>query len=91
MRLYLLQIHKDDDSLGENVFDELYHFENFNELCAEFKNKMDYYAKSYPLKLRKIEEPTLDEGDGEVSGRFTFADSDGFRVLARVTDIHIGD
>ena len=90
MRLYLLQIHQDTDRLGDDVFDELYHFEDFNSLCAEFQNKLNYYKKQ-GLELKGIEEPTNDEYDNEVSGNFKFVDHDGFRIMCRIADLDIGD
>lgn len=88
MKLYLLQIHDASNCL---VFDEIYHFEDFNDLCAEFRNKMNYYAaKGY--KLCAIEEPTLDECDDEVGGLFKFLNPNtGDFIFSRVTDVHIGD
>jgi hypothetical protein len=87
MRLFILQIH---DTSNCHVFDEIYHFEDFNDLCAEYRNKMNYYsAKGY--KLCSIEEPTLDEGDNEVGGLFKFLKKTGDVVIGRATDVHIGD
>ena len=91
MRLFLLQIHSDRNGGGYEVpFDELYHFEDFNDLCLEFKNKLNYYTRN-GFKLKGIEEPTLDEVDDEVGGMFKFIDASGYRIIARVTDVHIGD
>lgn len=87
MRIYLLQIHDTSDCIK---FDELFHFEDFNDLCTEFRNKMNYYsAKEY--RLCSIEEPTLDEGDNEVGGLFKFLKKTGDVITGRVTDVHIGD
>lgn len=90
MRLYLLQIHKDRIEGEWDVFDELYHFKDFDSLCAEFQNKLNYYKKR-GLELNGIEEPTLDECDNETGGNFKFVDDCGYRIMARVTDIDIGD
>lgn len=90
MRLYLLQIHKDRIEGEWDVFDELYHFEDFDSLCAEFQNKLNYYRKQ-GLELKGIEEPTIDECDNEASGNFKFVDGSGYRIMARVADLDIGD
>ena len=83
MRLYLLQIHKDRIDGELDVFDELYHFEDFDSLCTEFQNKLNYYTNQ-GLKIKGIEEPTIDEYDNEASGDFEFSDSSGYRIMARV-------
>lgn len=87
MRLFILQIHDTNNTLK---FDEIYHFEDFNDLCAEYRNKMNYYSAN-GHKLISIEEPTLDEGDNEVGGLFKFLKKTGDVVIGRVTDVHIGD
>lgn len=87
MRLYLLQIHDTSNCLK---LDELFHFEDFKDLCAEFTNKMRYYT-ARDCTLCSIEEPTLDEGDNEVGGLFRFYKKTGDVVIGRVADVHIGD
>ncbi len=90
MRLFILQIHNDRIEDELDVFDELYHFEDFDSLCAEFQNKLNYY-KNQGLELNGIEEPTIDECDNEADGNFKFVDGSGYRIMARVADIDIGD
>ena len=90
MRLYLLQIHKDRIEGEWDVFDELYHFEDFDSLCEEFQNKLNYYT-ARDFTLSGIEKPTLDECDNEASGNFKFVDGSGYRIMARVADLDIGD
>jgi hypothetical protein len=86
MRLYLLQIHK-----SGNDFDELYPFEDFSDLCAEFANKTNYY-KHQGFDMTAIEEPTLDEYDNEVNGEFAFVSKDGKNTIrGRVCDLDYGD
>lgn len=94
MRLFLLQIHKDENidvhqSVTSGLFDELYHFTDFQDLCAEFNNKLNYYKSEDGLTLNGIEEPTLDESDNGVSGGFVFNDKHGWSIVARVTDVDI--
>lgn len=87
MRLFILQIHDTSNCLE---LDELYHFEDFKDLCAEFNNKMNYYT-AREGKLCSIEEPTLDECDDEVGGLFRFLKKNGNVVIGVVRDVHIGD
>ena len=91
MRIYILQIHIDKPKYDLDRFDELQHFEDFNDLCAAFRAKLRYYRNRENLEPDGLEEPTLDECDNEAYGSFSFKDKDGNRVMARVADIDIGD
>jgi len=85
MRIYTLQIHATADA---EKLDDLFHYFDFNNLCAEFKDKVS--------ELKKIAEP-IDEaypqmdGNGEVRGGFRFANADGTCIVGVVYDYDILD
>jgi len=84
MRIYGLQIHNEN---GIDL-DELYLFENFEDMCAEFKNKLTYH-RNISKSLCAIEEPTLDEVDNEVYGMFEVKNSDDSVTIARCFDYDV--
>lgn len=71
MKVYCLQIH----NTNSTDFDENYIFENFEDMCKEFQNKLNFY-KNIGAELRAIEEPTYDEVDNEVHGMFMVLNTD---------------
>ena len=90
MKVYLLQIHRDGELDDGSVYDELFHFDNLGDLEAEFRNKMNYYT-AHDLDLLVWKIPELDEDTNEVYGCFEFRNKAGDRVMARASDLDIGD
>lgn len=85
MRIYTLQIHTTVDAMKS---DDLYHYSNFNNLCVEFKKRMEILKGSAEV----IEEscPAMNE-NGEVRGGFKFANADGTFTIGDVYDYDILD
>lgn len=85
MRIYTLQIHTTED---EAKTDDLYHYSDFDNLCAEFKRRVEILKGGSNLMEESY--PEMNE-NGEVRGGFKFANADGTFVIGEAYDYDILD
>lgn len=85
MRIYTLQIHTAADVAKP---DDLYHYSEFDNLCVEFRKRVEILKGSSNL-IEEID-PVMDE-NGEVQGGFKFANPDGTSMLGYAYDYDILD
>lgn len=85
MRIYTLQIHTTIDAMKS---DDLYHYSDFKNLRVEFERKVKLLKRTADV----IEEflPKMNE-NGEVRGRFKFANADGAFIIGDAYDYDILD
>lgn len=85
MRIYTLQIHATDDP---NQLDDLYHYSDFNNLYAKFKDTVEELKDV--AEMSEKTRPIMDE-NGEVRGGFKFLKANGTRIIGAVYDYDILD